>query len=315
MKKRDESPPEATPDAEPQVMAIKRQDEVWRIGKRTFLKSTVVGAFASVAAACRNDNPDNDPIPPFAIGGTTYRLMVLPDYNAKLPAAGRNLAVVASVKDDFYFRYFDDSGTMAVNQHESKVADKAALAEMKSLAQRVTAKRSADATEQSRFAELFATTTGTGKGSGRRIQGTDARVDSAGRRVQGSMSSGTISGRRMQGAEGRPEARSEPRNLGTLVVNNEKYEDSKVAETYTDGYTRIVHAGGEAVIRTDALPEIVRMQLPLASTSPSPRPSAIPRAVTVPAPAPAPPPQPEPQPEPQPSDDAGSYGGHYWRPN
>jgi hypothetical protein len=317
MKKSDEFPPEATPDTEPQVIAIKRQDEVWRMGKRTFLKSTAVAAFASVAAACAgekknppganaNPNPDNDPIPPFGIGGMTYRLIALPDYNATLPAAGRNLAIVASVKDDFYFRAFDDQGTMAVNQHQSKAADQAALAEMKSLAQTVTAKRSADATEQARFAELFATTTGTVKGTGRRIQATDARVDSTGRRVQGSASSGAISGRRIPGAEGRLEARGEPRNLGTLVVDNQRYEESKVAETYTDGYTRIVHTGGETVIRTDALPEIVQMQLPRASTSPSPRPSAIPRTTVVPAPAPTP--------QTRPSD---SYGGsyHYWRPN
>lgn len=316
MKKSDEFPPEATSDAEPQVMAIKRQDEVWRMGKRTFLKSTMVGAFASVAAACGldspddenpddqnpiNENPHNDPIPPFGIGGVTYRLIVLPDYNAELPAVGRNLAIVASVQDDFYFRSFDDQGEMAVNQHESKTSDQAALADMKSLAQTVTAKRSADTTEQARFAELFATTTGTGKASGRRMQGTDARVDSGGRRVQGSRSSGTISGRRVQGAEGRLEARSEPRNLGTLVLDNQKYDDSKVAETYTDGYTRIVHAGGEAVIRTDALPEIVRMQLPQASTSPSRRPSAIPRTATVPAESP--------------SGYDRSYSTHYWRPN
>jgi hypothetical protein len=132
---------------------------------------------------------------------------------------------------------------------------------------------------------------------------------STGRRMQGSTPVGTTSGRRMQGAEGRPEAEVR-RPLGTLIVNNERYDNAQIVDTYTDGYTRLSHLRGEVVVRTDSLPELVRLQTPMAIANPGGIPSAIPRTETtttvVPAPAPAPAPKPAP---------SRSYTSHYWRPN
>lgn len=292
-------PPDAstTPD-EPQVLAVKRDEQVWRMGKREFLKRAVLGAVAG-AAACKTDKDDNA-VPPFAIGGMTYRLIALPDYNAELPQTGTSLSVVGFVDADFYFRAFNPAGQLVVNLHESKATDPAALGDLKRLSQTVAARGSAEPAEQTRFAELFATTTGTGPRSGRRMQGTTGEVGQAGRRMQGSASTGTITGRRMQGAEGRMEGSSAQRNLGTLRVNHERYNDARIVATYDDGYTKLTHADGEAVVRTDALPEIVRMQLPMAIGNPSPLPTAVPRTEVVPAPSPPP---------------RSTYGGHYWRPN
>lgn len=293
--------PAATPD-KPHVLAVKRGEEVWRMGKREFLKRAVLGAVAG-GAACNSKKDDDDTVPPFAIGGMTYRLIALPDYNAELPRTGASLSVVGFVDSDFYFRSFNAAGEMVVNLHESKATDVAALSDLKRLSQTVAARRSIEPAEQTRFAELFATTTGTGPRSGRRTQETTGKVEQPGRRMQGSASSGTITGRRMQGAEGRPEVGSVERNLGTLRVNSERYHEVQIVATYTDGYTTLKHADGEAVVRTDALPEIVRMQLPIAVSNPRSRPTAVPTAVPAPPPAPRPPPR------------SSGGGGHYWRPN
>lgn len=290
----------------PRVLAIKRNGSVWRMGKREFLKTAVWGAVAGATGACadRQDEEGDDAIPPFLVGGITYRVIALRDYNAVLPQSGKNVSVVAYVDSDFYFRHFDGDGQLAVNLHESKVTDKAALGEMKQLTQFVAAKFSADPTEQARFAELFSATTGSGTSttaSGRRMQGSQAETQTAGRRMQGSASTGTVSGRRMQGAEGRVESTSPPRNLGTLRVNNQSYENATILETYTDGYTRVSHAGGAVVVRTDALPEMVQLQLPQAVANPNPVPSAVPKTgVTRPAPS---------------TPRRRRSTGHYWRPN
>jgi hypothetical protein len=292
------------PPAEPQVLAIKRQGDVWRMSKREFLKTvaagTVVG-LAGTAVGCAADD-DDDAIPPFQSGGVTYRLIALLDYNATLPDSGTSLAVTAYVESDFYFRSFDQQGALAVNLHESRLADQATVGEIKDFAKTLAAKGSAEPAEQQRFAELFSTaTSGTGTVSGRRMQGSESRVERSGRRMQGSTPTSTVSGRRMQGAEGRPEAGSRPQNLGTLVVNNRWYKESHIIATYTDGYTRLSHAGGEAVVQTDALPEIVQMQLPQAVANPSPRPSTVPRTTTA---RPA-----------RPRSPRRRSSGHYWRPN
>ncbi len=341
----DEARLEPTPD-EPQVFAMKRRDDLWRMDKRAFLKSmvlgTAVGAFGCSTAD--KDNQDNqseegddsiaaleedvqddqgqegeEPIPPFDVGGISYQLIDLRDYNGTLPSSGRNLAVVAYVQSDFYFRYFDAEGNQAVNVHESNVPDQVSVGEIKSLAQTVAAKRSASANEQARISELFTnvrnSTTGAGDtASGRRMQGTRTQTGSGGRRMQGTIPGGPTSGRRLQGAEGRAEAGTPPRNLGTLRINGERYEESRVIATYSDGQTRISHAGGETVVRTEALPEIVQMQLPQPTQNPSPRAAAMPTQTTTTRPV-SPPVSPPKRPSRPSSPPRRRSTGHYWRPN
>jgi head-tail adaptor len=283
------------------------------MGKRAFLKIAATGAVAGATLSCSDQKKDpNNAIPPFAFGATTYRLIDLKDYNGALPPSGMNLAVVGYVQNDFYFRYFDEQGRLAVNQHESKVTDAATLSEMKVLASSLAAKGDAEPSEQSRFAQLFSAVRSDAEksqaSSGRRMQGSDARLGVRGRRMQRSAAGGTVSGKRMQGAEGRVEAGSPQRNLGTLLVNNERYTDSRIAETYADGYTKLAYAGGVVVVRTDALPEVVRLQLPHPIANPSPKPSAVPRTTTTVVPAaPVAPAEPSRPLEREPS--------HYWRPN
>jgi hypothetical protein len=310
MKKPESDSPAAAPDpgadAEPQVLAVKRGHEVWRMDKREFLKRAVLGAVAG-AGACSGQDEDGDPesddaVPPFVVGGTTYRLIELKSYNAGLPFTGTNLAIVAFINGDFYFRSFDAEGTQRFNLHESQIPapEQAALGDLKRLAQSLALTGSAEPAEQTRFAELHGVMTGKSTVTGRRMQGTAGEVE-PGRRMQGSASPGTVTGRRMQGAEGRPESPRVRRNLGTLRVNGERYNSATIVETYTDGYTKLSHADGEAVVRTDALPEIVRMQLPIAVPNPGVVPTAVPRTTV--RPAPSPPPR------------SSGGGGHYWRPN
>jgi hypothetical protein len=305
--------PPTTP--EPQVQAVKRDDTVWRMDKREVLKTAVVGTVAAVIGGCSSSKDDDDlpdAVPPFSVGGTTYRLIELPSYNAKLPAKGKNLAVVAFKDSDFYFRSFDARGKQEFFDHESKVQDQAALGELKKVVQSVTANRIVQPTEQDQIAELFtATTRPAGSTGGRRMQGSQTEAERPGRRMQGSSSTGAVSVRRMQGAEGRLEGSSAQRNLGTLKVNEVSYEESKIVETYTDGYTKVAHSGGEVVVRTDALPEIVRMQLPHAIVNPSPKPSAVPSTGSTTSSSGS-------SSRSSSSSSGGSYrssGGHYWRPN
>jgi hypothetical protein len=113
------------------------------------------------------------------------------------------------------------------------------------------------------------------------------------------------------------EADSAQRNLGVVVINGQKYSDARTVETYTDGHTKVEHAGGTMVVRTDALPEIVRMQLSIPIANPTPMPSAIPQressttTVVVPT-EPVRPAPPKPTPVPSPPRTT-TY--HYWRPN
>ncbi|HEV3040915.1 MAG TPA: hypothetical protein VHA33_24320 [Candidatus Angelobacter sp.] len=354
MKEAETNEPESNHEEEanpkPHVFAIKRGASVW--SKREFLKTAASGIVTAAVIGCSPKNADNasafpskDPnnaIPPFVVGGTTYRLIDLKDYNGTLPPTGVNLGVVGYVQADFYFRYFNEQGRQAVNQHESKVGDKAALSGMKSLATSLAARGNAQPTEQSQFAELFSAikldTEKSATSSGRRMQGSNARVEARGRRMQGSAASGAISGRRMQGAEGRVEAGSPQRNLGTLTINGQRYENSRIVESYTDGYTRLAHADGVAVVRTDALPEVVQMQLPHPVANPSRRPTTVPKTTTVVPSAPIRPVEPVRPVEPsrsaepvrpvEPSRPAepvrpvepsrpseGTYTSHYWRPN
>ena len=320
------SPPELGANPEPQVLAIKRDGSVWRMGKRAFLKTAAAATVAGATVGCSDPKKDPDNvIPPFVFGSTTYRLIDLKDYNGALPPSGTNLAVVAYVQSDFYFRYFDAQGQLAVNQHESNILERANIAQIKVLAASIAAKGEADPVEQTRFAVLFsevrADAAKSENSSGRRMQGSDGRVKARGRRMQGSAGTGAVSGRRMQGAEGRVEAGSPQRNLGTLRINNEYYTDSRIEASYTDGYTKLAHTGGTVMVRTDALPEIVRLQLPHPIDNPSQRPSAVPHKAVVPEPSPprpSPPPRPPPRPKPSPSPGGGSggeYTSHYWRPN
>lgn len=316
------------------VLAVKRDGQVWRISKRSFFKSAVVGMAALAVPGCSDGTPktdaenkkkDDDPppvgadaVPPFQAGGVTYRVIKLADYNDRLPWAGKRVVVVAYLNSDLYFRSFDERGGIVANQHESRIADKASLAKMKSLVETVAARGRAEAAEQASFVDLFSkvTSSATAKGTeapttGRRLQGSEGRAESSGRRLQGSTASGRVTGRRLQGAEGRLEGDSAQRNLGPLVVNGERYTDAKIVETYKDGYTQVAHSGGTIVVKTDSLPEIVRMQMSHPVANPSPRPTAIPAAPRVES-APVVTPAPV---EPRPSPPSTSYGGHYWRPN
>ncbi|MCG8463162.1 MAG: hypothetical protein MI919_43320 [Holophagales bacterium] len=327
-----EAGPEPRPDEEPQVFAMKRGDDLWRMDKRAFLKSMALGTAAGAIGCSTTDtgeagDPDepgppvgpdddgdggggNDSIPPFDVEGISYRLIDLRDYNGTLPESGQNLAVIAYVQSDFFFRYFDAEGNQAVNVHESKVSDQTSVSEMKNLARSVTAARNAGAAEQARLAELFgnvrsSATEAGGAVSDRRMQGTRARSESGRRRMQGTIPGGSTSGRRLPGAEGRAEAGTAPRNLGTLRINGESYRESRIIATYKDGHTKLSHARGVIVVRTDALPEIVRMQLPQPVDNPSPRPTTIPAGESVTSPS-------APR-EPPPTRRRST--GHYWRPN
>ncbi|MCC6155359.1 MAG: hypothetical protein IT367_16440 [Candidatus Hydrogenedentes bacterium] len=331
--------PEAPTVTEPEVFAVRRDGELWRLSKREVLLGAAMGAVTTVAAGCTpgsddeksddNDGPPDTPpdgppggsdaAPPFAVGGVTYQIVRLDSYNDTLISSGKNLTVIAFINSDFYFRHFDSKGRRAVNIHESKAEDKVALGKLKQLVQTVSEKASVEPAEQTEIADLFAETTQRVRpGGGRRMQGTEAKPVRVGRRMQGSMSSGSVFGRRLQGAEGRIEAQGETRNLGALKVNNRIYEDSRIVETYSDGYTKVAHSGGEVVVRSDALPEIVQLQLPHPIPNPNPLPTAIPRTATVPKTVTAPTPTPKPKP-PRSSGGSGStsgtYGGHYWRPN
>lgn len=314
---------EPTPDDEPRIFAMKRRDDLWRMDKRAFLKSMALGTVAGVIGCSESaeDIPDDDSddsgdsIPPFDVGGISYRLIDLRDYNGTLPPSGRNLAVVAYVQSDFYFRYFDGEGNHAVNVHESNVSDQTAVGEIKSMTQTIAARGNASPSEQVRINKLFTavrnSATGTGETvSGRRMQGTAAQTESGGRRMQGTIPSGPASGRRLQGAEGRAEAGRPPRILGTLRINDETYQESRIVATYTDGQTKLSHAGGEIVVRTDALPELVHMQLPQPIKNPSPRSTAVPTQTTTTTPVPTPVRPSNPSPAPR-----SSTTGHYWRPN
>lgn len=312
MKKTRRQDPEAS--TEPSVFAMKRDGVLQPIGKRSFLKAA---AFAAVGTTvgCSNDDDDDNPevgdaVPPFDVGGVTYRLVILRDYNSQLPPSGTNLGVVGFVGDDFFFRRFDESGRLAVNLHESRVEDKTLLANLKGLSMVLREKGTAEAAEQTRFAALFSeTTASTGSaGGGRRMQESAGSTKSGGRRMQGSTSQGSVSGQRMQGAEGRPAAGAKPRNVGTITVNGEQYENVTIVETYTDGYSRIEHSTGTVVVRTDALPEIAQMQAPIAVSQSSARPATMPAQPRVT-------PRPRPAPAPSPTPPRGGGGSHYWRPN
>jgi hypothetical protein len=312
----------------PRVFAVKRNGDIARLSKRSFLK-TAAGAAAGVVAGCSDkDKKDDEPpggggfVAPFTVGGVTYSVMKLPDYNAALPPGARSAAIVGYVGSDFYFRAFNDRGEMVTNSHESRVADKASLAEMKELVTAAVKRGKVEAADQAKFAQVYgqvagsasATPTASTSSSGRRLQGSRGGAAEGGRRLQGSAGSGRVSGRRMQGAEGRPEGDLAQRNLGTVAINGQRYTNTRVVETYTDGYTKVAHAAGDMVVRTDALPEIVRMQLSIAVPNPKPMPSAIPRETTVVTPAPAPAVTAPPVTQPIPSTPR-TYTYHYWRPN
>jgi hypothetical protein len=319
----------------PRVLAVKRDGHVSRMDKRSFLRvaaSVVGGASAGCASVAKppDETPqqDDDPpggagggnaIPPFQIGGTTYHVIKFADYNARLPTAKSRTAFVAFVNDDFYFRAVDDRGTVASNHHESRITDKATLAEMKSIVATVVKKGTAASEEQIQIASLFSKVIAsasvvpvetTPPSSGKRMQGSEGRPQSSGRRFQGSAASGQVAGRRLQGAEGRLEGDSAQRSLGVLVINGQRYSDTRITETYTDGYTKVVHAGGTIVVRTDALPEIVQMQLAIPIANPNPQPSAISEKGSTTVVTPAKPPEPT-----RPRRGSGGGGIHYWRPN
>ena len=305
----------ALSEPQPKVFAVRRAETLWRSDKRGILKTAAVGAAASVVGGCspsRDKNPkDKDPVPPvvppFSIGGVTYSLIKLPDYNAKIPSSGKGAVVIAFVGSDYYLREFGPNGTMTVNYHESKVKDKTALGDLKQVVQSVVTEGGAAPAKQQEIADLFQASVRPSANAAerKRMQGSEAKAEPAGRRMQGAVSSGNVSGRRMQGAEGRADVPGVQRDLGTLNINQNDYNDAKIVETYTDGYTKISHAGGSAVVRTDALPEVVQMQLPHPIANPSPKPSAIPstttRSTTVPSSSSPP--------------STRSSGGHYWRPN
>lgn len=324
--------PEA-PDSttEPPVVAIKRDAEAGGMTKRSFLR-TAVGGLVVGAAFARADSPekkdDDEDEPPgggsggvsFAVGGTTYRITDLKNYNGTLPKSGQNLAIVGYVGSSFFFRSFDAQGRRLADSHESRLADKASLDEIKVLTSTIVAKGSAEAEQQTQFAALFTKVTssvGTGSGGtpGKRMQGAGGRAEKQGRRHQGSSGSGHVSGRRMQGGEGRSEGDSSERDLGTVVINGKSYDHTKVTATYTDGFSRVTHADGSILVRSDSLPEMVQMQLSIPVTNPTPVPSATPAKPKVVTPSPTPAPPPSTGTRRGTTTMTYTYTYHYWRPN
>lgn len=310
------------PTDEDSVLAIKRDNLSAGMTKRSFLRAAMTGLAVSATAACstpaKNDDQAPTPAPgnvgaSFVVGGTTYEIVDLQDYNRVLPQTGANLAVVGYVGSDYFFRSFDADGSRTLNHHESKLQDRESLTEMKQLVATIVTTGRAEPTQQTQFAALFtkvaaSTSTGSGGSSGKRLQSSEGSLSEQGRRMQGSAGSGQVSGRRMQGAEGRPERNVAEKDLGTVVVNGTPYHHARVTGTYTDGYSTVTHDGGTVVVRTDSLPEIVQMQLSVPVPNPAPRPAAIPVQPKV---------APEPPPRSSGSRGGGSrsYGSHYWRPN